>query len=158
MTRSAMMRVMNGTIAGLGMDYPRERYQAQSRGSRVVAYHTDRGRSMGRFRLSSYRGNGGDVPEVKKKKKWAPRRSQAQVGVACLTGDYGGQDVRCRGTGIDYEGSKTDPERQVLGVEVSRLFQVSFKRKPVFGLCPPYSLPLPTDSFNTMITQALEIG
>jgi hypothetical protein len=35
-------------------------------------------------------GTAGTLPEVKKKRKWAPRRSQAQVGVACLTGDYGG--------------------------------------------------------------------
>ena len=52
-------------------------------------------------------GTAGTLPEIKKKKKRAPRKPKTQVGVACFTGDYAVQNVLVQmGLGLVGEGGK----------------------------------------------------
>jgi RNA-binding protein NOB1 len=67
---------------------------------------TEAGRSAGSGSAVT-EGTTGTLPEVKKKKKRAPRKPQAQVGVACFTGDYAVQNVLVQmGLGLVGEGGK----------------------------------------------------
>jgi rRNA maturation endonuclease Nob1 len=67
---------------------------------------TEAGRSVGSG-SAVIEGTTGTLPEVKKKKKRAPRKPQAQVGVACFTGDYAVQNVLVQmGLGLVGEGGK----------------------------------------------------